>query len=130
MDSMSSYAPATVCMGRPEPPGQKGPAGPVDRALGAIPPTALVLLSIFSIQIGAAIATHLFSVFGPAGTVFWRIAFAAVILIVIFRPRLAGISRGTLALIALLGFTIAGTNLCFYEAIARIPLGIAVTVEF
>jgi inner membrane transporter RhtA len=130
MDFMRAYAPATICMGRPERPDQKAPARLVDRVLGAVPPPALVLLSIFSIQIGAAIATHLFSVFGPAGTVFWRIAFAAVILFVIFRPRLAGISRPGLALIALLGFVIATTNLCFYEAIARIPLGIAVTVEF
>jgi inner membrane transporter RhtA len=117
-------------MGQPERPGQKGPAGFADRALGAVPPPALVLLSIFSVQFGSAIATHLFSVLGPAGTVFWRIAFAAIILIAVSRPRLAGISRLGLGLIALLGVTIAAMNLCFYEAIARIPLGIAVTVEF
>lgn len=130
MDSLSLYAPATVCMGQPGPRGQKGPAGLADRALGAVPPPTLVLLSIFSIQIGSAIATHLFRVFGPAGTVFWRIAFAAIILVVLFRPQLAGISRRGVALIALLGFAIAAMNLCFYEAIARIPLGIAVTIEF
>src|SRR5262245_56612547 len=113
---MSSYAPTAVCMGRPEPTGQKGPAGPVDCALGAIPPTALVLLSIFSIQIGSAIATHLFSVFGPSGTVFWRITLAAVILVVLSQPRLAGISRRGFGLIGLLGFAIAATNFCFYEA--------------
>ena len=51
-------------------------------------------------------------------------------LVALARPSVAGRSRGDLWTAALFGLTLAGMNLCFYEAIDRIPLGIAVTIEF
>ena len=92
--------------------------------------TALVLGGIFSVQLGAATATSLFDELGPAGTVFLRVLFAAAMLLAVWRPRLAGTDRDGLWLVALFGVALAGMNLCFYEAIDRIPLGIAVTFEF
>ena len=92
--------------------------------------TALVLVGIVSVQVGAAFATTLFDELGPGGTVFLRIAFAAVLLLVIWRPPLRlgeGVARRD---VVLLGLVLAGMNLSFYVALDRIPLGIAVTLEF
>jgi inner membrane transporter RhtA len=92
--------------------------------------TALVLGGILSVQLGAATATSLFDELGPAGTVFLRVLFAAAMLLAVWRPRLAGTDRRGLWLVGMFGVSLAGMNLCFYEAIDRIPLGIAVTFEF
>src|SRR4051794_17994157 len=83
-----------------------------------------------STQCGAAIAKTLFDDLGPAATAFLRVALAAVLLALIWRPRLAGHARRDLALAAAFGLALCLMNLTFYEAIARIPLGIAVTIEF
>jgi inner membrane transporter RhtA len=85
---------------------------------------------MLSAQLGAAIAKGLFPALGPAGTVFLRVAFAALVLLVVVRPRLRGYARGDYAAVALFGLVIVGMNTAFYNAIARLPLGIAVTVEF
>jgi inner membrane transporter RhtA len=83
-----------------------------------------------STQAGAAIAKTLFDDLGPAATAFLRVALAAVLLAVIWRPRIAGHTRRDLALAGAFGLALCAMNLTFYEAIARIPLGIAVTIEF
>jgi inner membrane transporter RhtA len=90
----------------------------------------MVVLSILSVQLGAALAKNLFNELGAGGTVFLRIAFAAVILLVLVRPRIRGHSRSAYAAALFFGLTIAAMNAAFYAAIARLPLGIAVTVEF
>lgn len=100
------------------------------RAAGSVPPTTLVILSMLSVQLGAAMAKGLFHSIGPAGTVAVRVVFAAGILLAIGRPRLRGHSRSAYLVALLFGLTIAGMTLCFYAAVARIPLGIAVTLEF
>jgi len=96
----------------------------------AIPPTGLLLLAMASIQIGAAIAKNLFVTLGTGGTVFLRVGFAAILLMIIWRPNLRQLKWSQYNGLLLLGLSIAGLNLAFYEAIARIPLGIAVTIEF
>ena len=96
----------------------------------SVPPTALVLLSIFSVQFGAAIAKNLFDSLGPAGTVFLRIGFAALVLLVLVRPKLGGHDRRAYLVAGLFGLALALMNLSFYQAIDRIPLGVAVTLEF
>jgi len=95
-----------------------------------VPPTALVLGAVASVQIGAAIAKGLFDDAGPAGTVLLRVGFAALALWLVWRPRPLAHSRRDLLLAAAFGITLAGMNLAFYEALDRIPLGVAVTLEF
>jgi inner membrane transporter RhtA len=95
-----------------------------------LPPAALVLGAVASVQIGAAIAKGLFDDAGPAGTVLLRVGFAALVLWLVWRPRLLAHSRRDLLLAATFGVTLAGMNLAFYEALDRIPLGVAVTLEF
>src|SRR3954468_6599163 len=86
----------------------------------------LVLASGVSPEGGAAFAVTLFDQLGPAGTAFLRLAFAAVVLWAIWRPRLTG----DLKLAAKFGIALGLMNWSFYEAIERIPLGVAVTIEF
>ena len=97
---------------------------PVERGRAAA--VGLVLVAAVSPQIGAAFAVTLFDELGPAGAAFLRLAFAAVVLLAIWRPRLAG----DLRLAGAFGVALGLMNWSFYEAIARIPLGVAVTIEF
>jgi len=89
-----------------------------------------VLLSIGSVQFGAAIAKGLFDSLGPGGTVFLRISLAALVLLLLWRPKLGGYGRREYGFAVALGLVLAGMNLSFYLAIDRIPLGVAVTLEF
>jgi inner membrane transporter RhtA len=97
---------------------------------GTAVPVALVLGAIVTVQSGAALATTLFDEVGPAGAVLVRTLFAAGILMAIWRPALRGYSPEALRATVLFGISLAGMNLCFYEALDRLPLGIAVTLEF
>ncbi|MDN3261216.1 DMT family transporter [Streptomyces sp. CSDS2] len=99
------------------------------RGFGAIPPTALVLLGVVSVQVGSALAKHLFDAVGSFGTVALRLFFAAVVLMLLWRPSLR-VPRRTWAVVLGYGVTLGLMNLCFYLALARVPLGIAVTTEF
>lgn len=90
----------------------------------------LVLGAVFSVQAGGALATTLFDEVGPVGAVFLRSLIGAAVLAAIWRPRLAETPRPSLRLAGLFGLSLAGMNLCFYLALDRLPLGIAVTFEF
>lgn len=94
------------------------------------PPPALVLMAILSIQLGAALAVDLFSVLGPSGAVLSRLAVSVLILAAIFRPKPDGLVLRHWKLLLCYGVTLGLMNWCFYESIARIPLGLAVTIEF
>jgi inner membrane transporter RhtA len=100
------------------------------RGLVRVPPIALLLTGVTSIQFGAAVAATMFDNLGPSGTSALRLAFAAAILMALFRPRVRGRSARDLRLVALFGLTLGGMNLFFYEALDRMPLGVAVTIEF
>jgi inner membrane transporter RhtA len=89
-----------------------------------------VLFSIVSAQLGAAVAKSLFDSLGPGGTVFLRIAFAALVLFVLVRPKLGGHDRAGYLIAGLFGLALAGMNFSLYLAFDRIPLGVAVTLEF
>ncbi|SUA79067.1 Inner membrane transporter rhtA [Nocardia otitidiscaviarum] len=99
------------------------------QGLGGVPPTALVLAGIVSVQIGAAFAKQLFASTGPAGAVSLRLGFAGIVLLVLWRSALR-IERRAIPVVLAYGGVLALMNLCFYEAIDRIPLGMAVTLEF
>ncbi len=95
-----------------------------------MPPVGLVLLAVSSVQVGGALAKTLFDDLGPGGTVFLRVVFAAAVLAAVWRPRVTGLSRRDLGLVALFGVSLAGMNGSFYLALDRLPLGVAVTLEF
>jgi inner membrane transporter RhtA len=90
----------------------------------------LVLTAIGSVQFGSALAKLLFDEVGPGGTVLLRLVLAAIVLVLIWRPPLRGLSRRDLGLIAAFGLVLGGMNFAFYSSLDRIPLGVAVTFEF
>jgi inner membrane transporter RhtA len=83
-----------------------------------------------SIQVAAAIAHDLFATLGPAGTSALRFTLGAVILVAVVRPPIRGRDSTTWAAIGRYGVSMAALNLTFYEAIQRLPLGLAVTFAF
>lgn len=94
-------------------------------------PTGFVMLSMTSSQVGSALAKDLFPLLGPLGVVGLRLAFAAMILLVIWRKHLReAYGWKAYALAALFGLALGAMNLCFYLSMSQIPLGITVTIEF
>jgi inner membrane transporter RhtA len=125
---------ADVVMAQAGPPSGRPLGGPgsfaaAARVLGAVPPPALVLLGVISIQVGAALAKQLFTLAGASGTVALRLVFAAVVLVLLWRPS-PRIGRRMLLTAIGYGVVLGAMNLLFYQAIERIPLGAAVTIEF
>ena len=90
----------------------------------------LVLGATVSVQTGAAVATELFDELGPVGTVMLRLVFAALVLALIWRPALSALRGAHARDIVLFGIALAAMNTSFYLSLDRIPLGIAVTLEF
>jgi inner membrane transporter RhtA len=93
-------------------------------------PISLVLAAAFVFQLGAAVATTLFDRAGPLGTVLLRVGWGAVILLVLHRRALADARGRPLRWVILFGLVLATMNALFYQSLDRIPLGVAVTVEF
>lgn len=80
-------------------------------------------------EVGASIAVLLFPQTGAAGMVTLRLVLSAVVLLFVCRPRLRGHDRSAWTTVALFGTALAAMNLLFYEALERLPLGAAVTIE-
>lgn len=89
-----------------------------------------MLGSIVSVQCGAALATTLFDKVGPAGAVLLRSLFAALALATMARGEVGRVGRGRMTDVAIFALALAAMNLCFYESLDRLPLGVAVTFEF
>ncbi|OGX86971.1 EamA family transporter [Hymenobacter glacialis] len=99
-------------------------------SLTAIPPVWSVVLAVLSVQAGAAIAKGLFPAVGPAGAAGLRIGLSALMLMVVFRPPVGTLTRRQWQAVVPYGVALGAMNLLFYLALARIPLGLAVTLEF
>lgn len=89
-----------------------------------------ILVAIVSIQFGGVMAKQLFPVAGPFGMTALRLFFASAILLVVFRPWRARLCIKQFKVVFLFGVVLGFMNLCFYLAIERIPLGLAVALEF
>ncbi len=93
-------------------------------------PVLLVLIGICSVQFGAGIAKTLFDEASPTTLVWLRLAFSTLILLAITRPRLRGRSRQDCLVVLGFGAALGLMNWSIYQSFARIPIGIAVTIEF
>jgi inner membrane transporter RhtA len=96
----------------------------------SVPSTILVLGAVVSVQCGSAVATHLFATVGSGGAAFLRLLVGAIVLLAIWRPWVRRHGRAEWLAAILFGLTTAVMNLSFYSALDRIPLGVAVTLEF
>ena len=93
-------------------------------------PIGLLLFSILSVQFGSALAKSLFGELGPWGVVALRVTFSAVFFFVVWRLRWNAKVRENIVAIVAFGLILAAMNSAFYAAIDRIPLGVAITLEF
>ncbi|MFD3443060.1 DMT family transporter [Microbacteriaceae bacterium 4G12] len=95
----------------------------------AVPAPALVVIAIFGVQFGNALAGSFLDQVGPLGAAALRLFFSATILAAVVRPRVRGWDARTWLGVGVLGLALAGMNSLIYLAIAEIPIGVAVTVE-
>ena len=91
---------------------------------------ALVVAGVITAQFGAGFAVTLFDELGPGGAAFLRLFFAALVLVAVWRPRLRGHRLADVRLAVTFGVVLGVMNLSIYSAMDRIPLGVAVTIEF
>lgn len=96
----------------------------------AFHPVALVLAAIVSVQFGGALAATLIPQVGVLGSVTLRLGLALLVMMALARPRVAGRNRADWATAAVFGLALAGMNAAFYGSLARLPIGVAVTIEF
>ncbi|MFD4376569.1 DMT family transporter [Streptomyces sp. NPDC058486] len=99
---------------------------PAPRRFG---PVALVVAGGLSVQFGSAVAVLLMPRAGALGVVTLRLVLAALVLLLICRPKVRGYSRADWGTVVAFGTAMAGMNILFYQSIDRIPLGAAVTLE-
>ncbi|MGW1806600.1 EamA family transporter [Streptomyces sp. NPDC002078] len=99
------------------------------RRFGSLGPVGLVLAGGISVQFGGALAVTLMPRAGAPGVVTLRLLAAGVVLLLVCRPRLRGHSRADWGTVVAFGIAMGAMNGLFYEAVARIPLGPAVTLE-
>ena len=98
--------------------------------MNRFPPVVLVLAGVSSVQFGAGFSVKLFDDVGAAGMCLLRIGLAALVLLAVWRPRPRAHPREALRIAVVFGLVLGLMNYTFYEALDRIPLGIAVTIEF
>ena len=95
-----------------------------------IPAPLLVLGAVVSVQFGGALAATLVPRIGAAGSVALRLVLAAAVLLAVARPRLRRRSRADWITVSAFAVVLGLMNLSFYASLARLPIGVAVTVEF
>ena len=106
--------------------------------LTVAPPSVLVFTGIISVQLGAGLAGRMFSQVGPAGVTGLRLWWAALIMAVLggravgaeLRNIAAGRAWPDLGVAVAFGVVLGVMNFSIYQSFARIPLGVAVTIEF
>jgi inner membrane transporter RhtA len=89
-----------------------------------------VVGAALSVQFGAALATTAFDIAGPLGFVWLRVGLAALLLVALNAQALRRVEAPRLRWVLAAGAAVAVMNACFYQAIDRIPLGLATTIEF
>jgi inner membrane transporter RhtA len=96
----------------------------------SLPPSSLVLLSSFVVQLGTALSKSLFNSLGSSGAAFLCAWLAAILLLLLWRPHFRNHRWRDYLAVGALGLCIASMNLAIYAAIDRIPLGVAATLDF
>ena len=98
--------------------------------LRSLLPVGVVLIAMLSVQTGASIAKALFAVAGPIGVVTVRIGFGTIILCLALRPWRVRVPREARLSLAVYGLSLGTMNVLYYQALDRLPVGLAVAVEF
>ena len=111
---------------------QLSPQAAEPRAVARAPLFAagLALAAMFSIQFGAALSAPVMDLYGASSTTWLRLCLAAMVLALVVRPPLQRYGRQQWLIALALGAAMACMTLCFFAALERIPLGLAVAIEF
>jgi len=99
-------------------------------ATHALAPYAALLGSMISVIVGTSYGKQLFGEVGPEGTALYRAGFSALLLLGLWRPWRRVWTRRELIDMAVYGGSLGAMNLLFYKALATIPLGAAIAIEF
>lgn len=102
----------------------------IGSSVDRVPPVVLVLSAVVSVQFGGALAATLVPQVGAPGTVALRMVISALVLWPVVRPRLRGRTASDWRIVGVYAAALALMNLSFYESLARLPIGVAVTIEF
>ncbi|MFE5807290.1 DMT family transporter [Streptomyces sp. NPDC056491] len=129
MPAPSSSSPTASPAANASAPSPAPGAGSGSGPASGLGPVALVISAGVSVQFGAALAVMIMPRAGAAGVVTLRLAAAAIVLLLLCRPKVRGYSRSDWGTVLAFGVAMAGMNGLFYQAIDRIPLGPAVTLE-
>jgi inner membrane transporter RhtA len=97
---------------------------------GVVLPLAAALTAMACFQTGAATAKGLYPTVGPLRAATLRLTLGAVLLVAFFRPWRAWPRKAPLVPLVGLGVVTGGTVMLFYAAISRLPLGVAITLQF
>lgn len=100
------------------------------RKLPAWLPILVLVISMISIQSGASLAKSLFPLIGAPGVTALRLALGTLILVVVFKPWRLRFSKAQRLPLLFYGLSLGAMNYLFYLSLQRIPLGIAVALEF
>jgi inner membrane transporter RhtA len=100
------------------------------RSRTGLSPIWLVLVGILSVQFGAGVAKTVFDEVAPTTIVWLRLVASAVVLLAIARPSFGGRTRRDWLVVLAFGLTLGVMNWSIYQSFARIPIGLAVTLEF
>ncbi len=98
--------------------------------LGSLAPALAILASIVSLTAGTSYGKQLFPLVGAEGTATFRVVYAALILVAVWRPWRMKLSLPDAKAISLYGATLGLMNLMFYMSLETLPLGIAIAIEF
>ena len=98
--------------------------------MAALFPIALLLLSMVSFMAGASIAKSLFAILSPMAVVALRTGFGTLILAALFQPWRLRVTRATWRPLVIYSISLGLMNMLYYQALGRIPLGIATAIEF
>ncbi|KAA6220465.1 EamA family transporter [Streptomyces filamentosus] len=123
-DARTGPAPAPAA-----PPQASAPRASAPRGARRLGPVALVVAGGLSVQFGSAVAVLLMPRAGALGVVTLRLVLAALVLLLVCRPKVRGYGRADWGTVVAFGTAMAGMNVLFYQSIDRIPLGAAVTLE-
>ena len=127
--SAASSSPASAAPALAPVPAAGAPTAGGPGRRGALGPVGLVLAGGISVQFGGALAVSLMPRVGALGVVTLRLLVAAIVLLLVCRPKVRGHSRADWNTVVVFGLTMAAMNGLFYQSVARIPLGTAVTLE-
>ena len=113
--------------------GEIGVASDGDRIVAisrGVPPELMAIGSMFSVQLGAALAVPVMAAIGPVTTTALRLFWAGILLALFVRPRFSRMTPHQWLGGASLGVVIATMTVCYFVAISRIPMGPATAIEF